>query len=201
MKIWFISCNKPQGKLTGYIFRYILDKQWKIYITNTASELYHICFLHNALPDGNLLLVHSAVNQDESYSPYCKDHFKVTIAAKYWEMCSFTGRDFDQLDGYYYSWSQLLCAVWLALFSLWSTRQIWRIHPFTSQLLDSISLLQCMPHHCYCPDQVIRIHCTNWDVAMAKVKRQIVFSPCNKMSVISRQPLNISQGTDPSVHR
>ena len=53
----------------------------------------------------------SAINHDESYSPYCMDHFKVTIAAKYSEMCSFIRRDFDQLDGYYYSWSQLLSAV------------------------------------------------------------------------------------------
>ena len=25
-----ITCNEPQGKLTGYIFRYILDEQRKI---------------------------------------------------------------------------------------------------------------------------------------------------------------------------
>ena len=25
-----LSCNEPQGKLTGYIFRYILDEQRKI---------------------------------------------------------------------------------------------------------------------------------------------------------------------------
>ena len=29
-KIRPISCNEPQGKLTGYIFRYILDEQRNI---------------------------------------------------------------------------------------------------------------------------------------------------------------------------
>ena len=117
------------------------------------------------------------------------DHFKVMIAAKYWEMCSFTRRDFDQLDGYYYSWSQLWSAVWLALFSLWSTRQIWRIHPFTSQSLDSISLLQCMPHHCYCPDLefTVQIVLLPW-----QLKRPNCVSTLQWHVSDSRQPLNIS---------